>query len=101
MKHTDLQIGQHVYHKDIYNGNQRLKVIGIKETKVELEGDYSGGTHNVCQADWLPIKGVITKQEKAAIECVNQVSNFLKKFNYPNLHEEVKEDFLKIINKYT
>lgn len=32
-------------------------MVGITEDKLLLEGDYSGGTHNVCQRDWLPIKG--------------------------------------------
>lgn len=55
----DLFIGQKVYHKEIYDGKELMTVVGIREIEVELEGDYSGGTHNVCQKDWLPIDGVI------------------------------------------
>jgi hypothetical protein len=51
------KLGQIVYHKDVYNYKEPLKVIGIKENKLELEGDYSGGTHNVKQSDWLNIEG--------------------------------------------
>ena len=51
------QIGQTVYHRSVYEHKEPLKVVGILEDKLLLEGDYSGGTHNVCQRDWLPIKG--------------------------------------------
>ncbi len=59
MTWKDLKIGQKVYHEDIYDGHEEMKVVGIRETTVELEGDYSGGTHAVCQKEWLPIKGVL------------------------------------------
>jgi hypothetical protein len=48
-----------VYHKDIYDGKEQMKIVGLRENEVELEGDWSGGTHNVCQRDWKPIEGVI------------------------------------------
>lgn len=51
------RIGDVVYHRSVYQHNEPLKVVGITEDKLLLEGDYSGGTHNVCQRDWLPIKG--------------------------------------------
>ena len=35
----------------------RLQELATPEDKLLLEGDYSGGTHNVVQRDWLPIKG--------------------------------------------
>lgn len=54
---TPLSIGQYVYHRAVYEHKERLKIVGITEDKIWLEGDYSGGTNNVCQRDWLPIKG--------------------------------------------
>lgn len=42
-----------VYIKDVYGGREPFKVVGIRETQVELEGDFSGSTHNVCQKDWF------------------------------------------------
>ena len=51
------RIGDIVYHRSVYEHKEPLKVVGITEDKLLLEGDYSGGTHNVCQRDWLPIKG--------------------------------------------
>ena len=51
------QIGQTVYHKNVYEHKEPLKIVGILEDKLLLEGDFSGGTHNVIQRDWLPIKG--------------------------------------------
>jgi hypothetical protein len=42
-----------VYIEGIYYGHEPFKVVGIRENQVELEGDFSGGTHNVCQKDWF------------------------------------------------
>ena len=58
MKIEDLRIGQKVYHKDLYWGREQMKVVGLRENEVELEGDYSGGTHAVCQRDWMPLEGI-------------------------------------------
>lgn len=52
-----IKIGDYVYHRKVYDHQEHLKVVGITDTELWLEGDYSGGTHNVCQRDWLPIKG--------------------------------------------
>jgi hypothetical protein len=53
------KLNQKVYHKSVYDGKELLKIVGIRETELELEGDYSGGTHAVLQKDWMPIDGVI------------------------------------------
>lgn len=58
MKVENLRIGQKVYHNDLYWGREQMKVVGLRELEVELEGDYSGGTHAVCQRSWMPIKGI-------------------------------------------
>lgn len=58
----NLELGQLVYHKDIYNGREQMKIIGIRKDHVELEGDYSGGTHNVCQSDWETIEGIMLER---------------------------------------
>lgn len=52
-------LGVTVFHEEIYGGMERMKIVGIRETEVELEGDYSGGTHAVNQKSWLPVKGLI------------------------------------------
>lgn len=52
------KLGMQVFHETIYGGNECMKVVGIRQDEVELEGDYSGGTHNVIQKSWLPIKGL-------------------------------------------
>ncbi len=54
---NSLKIGDIVYHRSIYEHKEALKVVGILEDKLLLEGDFSGGTHNVSQRSWLPIKG--------------------------------------------
>ena len=58
-KLLNLKIGQTVYHKEIYDGKEPMKIIGVRKTEVELEGDYSGGTHAVCQSSWMPIDGIL------------------------------------------
>ena len=52
------ELGQTIYHRSVYEHKEPLKIVGILEDKLFLEGDFSGGTHNVIQRDWLPIKGV-------------------------------------------
>jgi hypothetical protein len=59
-----LEIDMTVYHKDVYDGHEPLKVVGIRKDTVELEGDYSGGTHAVCQKDWLSISGVLFEKSE-------------------------------------
>jgi hypothetical protein len=39
-----------VYVKELYEGREPFKIVGIRQIKVELEGDYSGGTHNAVIA---------------------------------------------------
>lgn len=38
-----------------------MEVVGIRHNEVELQGDFSGGTHNVCQKDWFSKEGIIIK----------------------------------------
>lgn len=56
------ELGMKVYHNQIYKGKELVEIVGIRKHEVELEGDYSGGTHNVKQKGWFPIKG-LTKQQ--------------------------------------
>ena len=46
-----------VFHEGLYDGKVQMKIVGIRKHEVELEGDYSGGTHNVTQKSWMPIEG--------------------------------------------
>jgi hypothetical protein len=53
----ELKIGQTVYHRDVYEHGEALKIVGLTETHIWLEGDFSGGTHKIIERVWLPIKG--------------------------------------------
>lgn len=55
---SNFKIGETVYHRSVYEHNEPLKIVGITEDSLLLEGDFSGGTHNVIQRSWMPIKGV-------------------------------------------
>lgn len=55
-RHT-FQLGEKVYHRNVYEHKEPLRIVGILEDKLLLEGDFSGGTHGVTQREWLPIKG--------------------------------------------
>ena len=54
-----IELFKKVYHRDIYWGQEQMTIVGIRANEVELQGDYSGGTHNVSQRDWLPIEGLL------------------------------------------
>lgn len=69
--HNLIELGAKVYHKDIYDGKELMEIVGIRKTQVELEGDYSGGTHAVCQKDWLSIEGIIFPPKKVCPEKIN------------------------------
>ena len=65
-----IELGKKVYHEAIYNGKELMEIVGIRKTEVELEGDYSGGTHNVIQSSWMPIDGLIDPDK---IVCPNKI----------------------------
>jgi len=54
----DYKLDQVVYHKDVYDYKEPLKIVGIRKDELELEGDYSGGTNQTVGQSWLPIEGV-------------------------------------------
>ena len=71
------QLGMHAFHETIYDGNECMKIVGTRYNEVELEGDYSGGTNNVIQKDWLPIKGLFR---------LRKVCNQIVKYGSCTLH---------------
>lgn len=50
------QLGEKVL-TDYYR-NELFTVVGIRETELELEGDWSGGTNNVMQKSWYPCRKI-------------------------------------------
>jgi len=82
-----------VFHEDIYDGNECMTVVGIRKTEVELEGDYSGGTHNVCQKSWLPIKGLF-RLRKVCAQIAEHGSCQLNNIqcNFPNCEPYLTSD---------
>jgi hypothetical protein len=38
-----------------YYSNEVFEIVGIRKDELELKGDWSGGTHNVCQVSWYLI----------------------------------------------
>lgn len=57
-----LQFDMTVYHTKVYDGNEKLKVVGIRKDQVELQGDYSGvGLYS--SSCWLPLDGVLISAE--------------------------------------
>lgn len=52
------ELGMDVFHESIYHGKECMKIVGIRYHEVELEGDFSGGTHNVIGKVWVPIQGL-------------------------------------------
>lgn len=58
-----LQFDMVVYHTKVYNGNEKLKVVGIRKDQVELQGDYSGVGLDYSSC-WLPLDGVLISAER-------------------------------------
>lgn len=52
-----------VYHTKVYNGNEPLKVVGIRKSEVELYGDYSG-VGLTYGSSWLPLDGVLIQENE-------------------------------------
>jgi hypothetical protein len=42
-----------VYCDEIYHGKEPFRIVGIRENQVEIEGDFSGGVHNIKQKEWI------------------------------------------------
>ena len=56
---TEIELYDEVTHPEIYHGNEIFTVIGIRVNELELEGDWSGGTHNVRQRSWHKKAGTV------------------------------------------
>ena len=80
---TEIKIGDTVYHRSIYEHKEPLKVVGIIENSLLLEGDFSGGTHNVIQRDWLPLKGTSRVYNHAYKERVRKDAVTIKTLAIP------------------
>ena len=50
-------LGKTVYHRDLYDFREPFKVTGVTLDSIELEGDYSGGTHQIIQKQWKKLTG--------------------------------------------
>lgn len=58
---TNIQIGNNVkmnFAPPLHN--EEFEVIGIRKNEIEIQGDFSAGTHNVCQSGWYK-KDLISK----------------------------------------
>jgi len=61
-KNMEIKLFDRVIHPEIYNGNEVFVVVGIRVDELELQGDWSGGTHNVSQRGWFKREGIKLKQ---------------------------------------
>jgi hypothetical protein len=58
---TEFKIFDEVVHPEIYYGNEVFVVVGMRADELELQGDWSGGTHNVSGRSWFKKEGMILK----------------------------------------
>jgi len=65
MKIKKIEIYDNVSHRDVYHGMEEFIVVGIRvnPNEFELEGDWSGGTHNVRQRGWMKADGIILNKK--------------------------------------
>jgi hypothetical protein len=89
----DVKLYDTVRHKEIYDGNQEFVVIGIRLNQVELQGDFSGGTHNVCQRSWVDKKGLILN-EKPTEYIICSAIHFLNDNEYVHQPVNIKKGFV-------
>lgn len=76
------ELDMEVFHELIYDGKELMKVVGIRKTEIELMGDYSGGTHNVSQKSWMPIKGAF----RLRVVCREHEASGVGSCQLPNVH---------------
>jgi hypothetical protein len=57
----DYQIGDKVLFPSV--DNAPFEVVGVRPDHLEIKGDFSGGTHNVVQTDWVAITELEHYQE--------------------------------------
>lgn len=57
----DFELFDKVCHPEIYYGNEIFTIVGIRVNELELQGDWSGGTHAVIQRGWFKRDGMILK----------------------------------------
>ncbi len=69
-----------------YYDDEIFEVVGIRENELELKGDWSGGTHNVCQKSWYPIEKCRTANEAKSIAIENIAKAYAA---YAAKHEDV------------
>lgn len=108
MKISDLHIGQTVYHREVYNHREPLTIIGLTEDRVLLKGDFSGGTHNVTQQDWLPIKGLsliynydYKKSCRETAVCIEELVKNHKPYHELDNTQKTMIDLLDMVFKLT
>lgn len=82
---VDFKLGDYVI-TDYYE-NEKFKVVGIRETELELLGDWSGGTHNVMQKSWYSsTKCVKVDQKGKTEENIKAVNELFEKIAKDNPH---------------
>lgn len=52
-----------VYIEDVYGGREPFKIVGIRKNRIELKGDFSGGTHVVSNKGWFKDKKCFVVKE--------------------------------------
>lgn len=57
---TDIQLFDEVIHPETY-ANEVFSVVGIRADELELQGDWSGGTHPVSGRSWVKRDSVVFK----------------------------------------
>jgi hypothetical protein len=56
--YPEFKLGDKVVHDAIYYGKEVFTVVGIRKNELELEGDFSGGTHHAFGSAWCTREGV-------------------------------------------
>jgi hypothetical protein len=99
MKAENLRINQKFYHCDIYKGKEQMKLIGIKEHEVLLEGDFSGGTNPSISSDWFSITGLSKQPITKKIDYIEVVKDDNVLVGYAPIFKETGKQPKMMLNK--
>lgn len=105
LKFDEVKLNSIVYHVDVYNYKEPLRVVGIREDQLELEGNYSEGVNNIRKKQWLPISGVSTienyaylqEARNAADSAFNNISSIIGESNKPIRDNKIRKTIINLV----
>lgn len=99
---NNLKLGQIVYHKDVYDYREPLKIVGLRENEIEVEGDFSG-MYNIIQRGTLPLNGTSYIYNYSYKKRCRELTKIIKELHMENksLPEDGLNSLINMVLKLT